>query len=161
MSYVCPSLCGLFPIEDCIGWVAEGHGEKSKKIRSSVIGRVPFVVGSTTGGRQTGQGPIQASCRLEDNLVLKTHAPPLGVCDNMISAWRFLPNLQEKESFIDVVYDGTKEGSRRKMVLALTQLAEIDSHKALVSVRLLDQHRAVEEVVGLAYDSETFPGANI
>ena len=70
----------------------------------------------------------------------------------MISALKLLANLQEKEIIIDVVYDGVREDSRRNSVPALRQSIEIDFHKALVSVQLLDQHRVVKEEVGHAFD---------
>ena len=67
--------------------------------------------------------------------------------DNMTNALKLLANLQDKENFIKVVYDGNKEGSRRKMVTAWRRFIEVDCHKALVSVKLLDQHRVVKEVL--------------
>ena len=45
------------------------------------------------------------------------------------------------------------------MIAALRQFTEVDSHKALVSVMLLDQHRVVKEVVGSAFDNINFPAA--
>ena len=48
---------------------------------------------------------------------------------------------------MDFDYDGMNEGSRRKVVAAFRQLIEVDNHKALVSVKSLDQHRVVKEVV--------------
>ena len=39
-------------------------------------------------------------------------------------------NVQEKESFIDVVYDGIKENSGRKVVAALRPFIDIDNRKA-------------------------------
>ena len=53
----------------------------------------------------------QASCRLEDIWVFKAHAPPPGACDNMII-------LREKGNIIEVVHEGIKESSRRKVVAA-------------------------------------------
>ena len=85
----------------------------------------------------------------------------MGACDNMISAWKLFANLQEKERFIDVVHDGIKEGSRRKMVASLRQFIEVDHHKGLVSVKLLDQHIVVQEVLGPALDKKTSPDAKI
>ena len=55
-----------------------------------------------------------------------------AVCDNLIGAWELWANLQDKESFIEVVYDGIK-GGRRKMVAALRQFIEVDNRKALSS----------------------------
>ena len=51
---------------------------------------------------------IRASSRVEDTWVFAAHAPPVGVCDSLISALKLLVNLQEKESLIDVVCGGTK-----------------------------------------------------
>ena len=61
-------------------------------------------------------------------------------------------NVQEKERFIEVVNDGTKEDSRSETVAAVRQFAAVDNRKALVLVKLLDRHldhlRVVTEVVG-------------
>ena len=62
---------------------------------------------------------ICASSMVGGHLVFKAYAPPLGVRGNLISALKLLANLQEKESFIDVVYDGIKKGSSRNMVAAV------------------------------------------
>ena len=45
--------------------------------------------------------------------------------------------------------------------MGLTQFIEIDNHKALVSVRLLDKGREVREVVARAFDTEKFPDATV
>ena len=42
---------------------------------------------------------------------------------------------------------------------ALRQFIEVDNQKALVSVRLLDQHRVVDEVVGSSLARRNFPDA--
>ena len=81
----------------------------------------------------------------------------VGVCDQR----KPLANLQEKENFIDVVYDGIKEGSWRNMVAALRQFIEFDNHNALVTVKLVDQHRAVTELVGPSFDQRKLPDARI
>ena len=47
------------------------------------------------------------------------------------------------------------------MVAAFRQLIEVDNHKALVSVKPLDQHRVVKEVVAVAFDKNKFAGAKI
>ena len=78
--------------------------------------------------------------------MFKAHAPPPGACDNMIVALKILANLQEKENFTQVVYEGIMESSRRKVVAALRQFIEMHNHKALV--QLLDQHWVGKEVVG-------------
>ena len=59
----------------------------------------------------------------------------------MINALKFLAKPLDKDKFIEGVYDGTKEGNRGKMVAALRQFTEFDRPKALVSVKLLVQHR--------------------
>ena len=62
---------------------------------------------------------------------------------------------------MDFDYDGMNEGSRRKVVAAFRQLIEVDNHKALVSVKSLDQHRVVKELVAAAFDKNKFAGAKI
>ena len=94
---------------------------------------------------------IQASCT-----IFKMHAPLQGVCDDRISGLKLLANLQDKENFIEVVFVGIKEGSMRKIEVALRQFIEVDNHKALVSVKPLDRHRVVKEVVGPAKFEETW-----
>ena len=59
--------------------------------------------------------------------------------------------------FIEVASNRTTGGRR----LELTQFIEVHNHKALVSVRLLDQHRVVREVVAPAFDTEKFPDATV
>ena len=56
---------------------------------------------------------VQANSRSEDTWVFKAHLPPMGACDNMISVVQLLANLQEKESFVDVVYDGIQAAGGR------------------------------------------------
>ena len=82
---------------------------------------------------------IQARCRPEDTWVFKAHAPPPRACDNIHVALKLLANLQEKK-IIDDVYEGIKKNSKRKVVAALRQVIEVHHHKAVVSVKLLDQH---------------------
>ena len=50
------------------------------------------------------------------------------------------------------MYEGINESSRRKVVAALGQFVEVDTHKAVVSVKLLDQHRVVMESVGTRFN---------
>ena len=47
------------------------------------------------------------------------------------------------------------------MVAASRRFTEVDNHKTLVSVKLLDQHRVVKEVLGPAFDTETDPSVNV
>lgn len=47
------------------------------------------------------------------------------------------------------------------MVAALRQLIEADIRKAMVSVKLQDQHRVVQEVVAPAFDEHTYPEAGV
>ena len=56
---------------------------------------------------------------------------------------------RERESFNEVAYDWLQE---RKVVAALRQFFEVDSHKALVSVKLLDQDRVLKDVVGPTFN---------
>ena len=79
----------------------------------------------------------------------------------MISALSASANLQDTANCIEVVNDGIMEGRRRKKVAAVRQFVEVDKHKALVSVKLLDQHRAVQEVVIPAFDRKNFPEASV
>ena len=53
----------------------------------------------------------------------------------MISAVNPLANLKNEANFIEVVYEGIKES--RKVVAALRHFIEVDNHKDLVSVKLL------------------------
>ena len=50
------------------------------------------------------------------------------------------------------MYEGINESSRRKVVAALEQFVEVDTHKAAVSAKLLDQHRVVMESVGTRFN---------
>ena len=63
---------------------------------------------------------IQASCRPEDTWVFKAHVPPPGACDNMMVALKRAANLQKK-NFMEVVDEGIKGSSWRKVVAALRQ----------------------------------------
>ena len=66
----------------------------------------------------------------------------------MTSALELFAKLQERENVIEVAYDGIKESLRRKVATALRHFIEEDNKQALVSVKLLDQHRVVNELVG-------------
>ena len=55
------------------------------------------MVGSTTGEKLKRVPTIQASCRHEDTWDFKAHAP-FGACDNIISAFTLLANLQDKDN---------------------------------------------------------------
>ena len=69
--------------------------------------------------------------------------------------------MWKKENFFQIVYEGVKESSRRKAVLALRPFIEVDN-KALTSVKLLDQHRVVTELVGPKFYRRSFtPGENV
>ena len=83
---------------------------------------------------------VQANNRAEDTLGLQS------ACDNLIGALK-PATLQEKESVINVAYDGIK-------VTVLRQFIEIGKHKAKVSVKLLDHRRVVKEVVGVPFDKK-------
>ena len=76
----------------------------------------------------------KARCRLEDTWMVKSHAPPPGACENMISALKPLANLQEKEHASSRLED-MEESNRRNMVAAVGELIEVDNHKAWVSVK--------------------------
>ena len=65
----------------------------------------------------------------------------------MMVALKLQANLQEKKIFIDVVHEGIMESSRRKVV-ALRQSIEKENNWAVGSVKLLDQHLVVREMVG-------------
>ena len=72
---------------------------------------------------------IQASCKPEDN---------------MIVAFKFPANLQEKGNFIEVVYEDIKESSGRKTVAALEAVHRGRQPQGDdLFVKLLDQHRVV------------------
>ena len=58
-----------------------------------------------------------ASSKAEETWVSKAHAPPMEVSDNL--TLKSPGELASKREFIDVVFDGIKEGSKRKMVTAL------------------------------------------
>ena len=63
---------------------------------------------------------IQANCRAGDT-VFKAHAPPLGACDNMISASELLEKLQDTKNFIEV---DEEDGD------CFRQFIEVDNHDA-------------------------------
>ena len=44
---------------------------------------------------------------------------------------------------------------------ALRKFIEVDNHEASVSVKLLDQHRVVKELVGRAIDTVDHKGATV
>ena len=67
----------------------------------------------------------------------------------------------ERAPLIVVVEEDIEESNRTNMVAAVRQLIEVDNHKALVSVKLLDQHRAVVELVGPAFNKADFPHATL
>ena len=81
------------------------------------------------GHNQQGHTDVPSKQQEGRRLDLQSACSAHGeVCDNLMSALKLLANLQEEENFIDVVYDGTKEGGRRKMEAALRQFIEIDNH---------------------------------
>ena len=86
--------------------------------------------------------------------MFKAHAPPSGAFDNVIVVLKLLTNLQE--NFIEVVCEGITENCRWKVVAALRQFIEVDNLKALVSVKLLDQHRVVTKLVGPQFNLMDF-----
>ena len=67
---------------------------------------------------------------------------------------KLLANLQEKENFIEVVYEGIKESTIRMVVKAPRMFREVHNHKAFVSVKLLDQHRVVKALVALHVETQ-------
>ena len=52
---------------------------------------------------------------------------------------------------MEVVRQGVKESSRRKVVTALRKFTVVDHHHALVFVKFLDQHCVVTELVAPAF----------
>ena len=88
--------------------------------------------------------------------VCKAQTQLMGVCDNLTSAVKPLTSLQEKEDFIDIVYDEIKEDSRRKMRSTLIQFIKADHHKTLISIKLRDQ-RCDERNDGLQVRQRDLP----
>ena len=145
----------------------------------------PELVGEGRGGRERGVGHVWLCWRPKwvgagakrlphsSQPMLKRELSPLHSCwragskqrgfvvgaQCMMSTVKLLANWQEKERFIDVVCDDILEGSRFNMVAASRPFIEIDNHKALVSVKLLDQHRVVQEVDGHTFGKVMFPSA--
>ena len=64
----------------------------------------------------------------------------------MIAALKLFANLQKEEHFIEVGYERAAGGRWWRHWGSL--FTEVDTHKALVSVRLWGQHRVVKELVG-------------
>ena len=93
-----------------------------------------------------GQAPVTFG--LVFSLNLESTRPPTSDT----SEPKHQANLQKEENFIEVVNEGIKESSRRKVVQAPSQSIEVDNHKALDSVKLLDPHRVVRELVGPTFN---------
>ena len=78
-----------FPWEDHIWWVSSVHGKKQ-------CGWWCAACGGQCDWRAPGRILVtQRSPNANDAKVLKAHAAPLGLCDNLVNALKFLANQQE------------------------------------------------------------------
>ena len=95
------------------------------------------------------------------HLGLQSTRSACGACDNMTSVSILLANLQDQENFTEIVYDCVNECSKRKMVAALRQFMEVDNHKALVSVKLLEPASRCERSGGPCVRQKKIPAAKM
>ena len=74
------------------------------------MGCVLRVVGNEAEGRQTGYRRFKQAGSRRVPWSLSAYFTQV----NLVSSLTLLANLQEKESFIDVVYDGSKKAARQR-----------------------------------------------
>ena len=84
LSFVCPH-CHRHPLEDYIWWVSSGHDDGRKKKKQCIWSC------AACGGQYDWRNPnrfavTQDSTDRGEAKVFRAHAPPLGVCDNLINA---------------------------------------------------------------------------
>ena len=76
----------------------------------------------------------------EKQQLSRAHAPPHGVCDNLVNALKLLANQhQDGDSLVKVLVEGLQEGSRLKMVEELRKFITMDGHTRRVNVGDLEK----------------------
>ena len=73
----------------------------------------------------------QESTDRREAKVFRAHAPPQGVCDNMVSALELLANQQGGDSPVGLLVEGLQERSRLKMTEELRGFITVDNHEAV------------------------------
>ena len=100
--------------------------------RSSATGGVLHVAASTTGGIRTESWSYRTVRTATKQRSLRVHAPPHGVCDNLLKALQLLANQQlGGDSLAEVLGKGLQERSRLKMMEGLGRFITVDNHVAV------------------------------
>ena len=106
VSFALSYVCHRFPIGSL-----QGAG------RRKAMGGVRRAAASTVGGVRTESWSYKMGTDRREPKVFRAHAPPHGVCDNLINALELLANqYQDGDSPVRVLVDGHQERSRLKMM---------------------------------------------
>ena len=109
LSYVCLH-CHRYPLEDYIWWVSTRHGS------SSAIGGPRRAAANMTGGTLT-ESWFYRTARTVAAKVFRAHAPPNGVCENLVCALNLSANQQlGGHSLVQVVVECLQERNRSKII---------------------------------------------
>ena len=93
--------------------------------RSIVAGGVQHAEANTNGERPTGYWWCKSEPTQTERKVLKAHAAPLGLCDNLINALKLVENQQKDgDSPIQSIVTGLHDRSRRGIMDGLRSLSK-------------------------------------
>ena len=103
--------------------------------RSIATGGVWPVETNTNGERQVGHWLQIGASAIEMNIeakVFKSHAAPLGLCDNLINSLKLLANQQtDGDTPIQSIVTGLHERSRKGIMEGPSSFIKEDSHCAV------------------------------
>ena len=102
--------------------------------------------------------PVQFHKSEQPRGIFRAHAPPHGVCDNLIHADKLLANqYQDGDSPVRVLAEGLLERSRLKMTEELRMFILMDNHGAIKIANLKKAQESRQ--VGEPKFTEEFPDA--